>query len=101
MMSPFIIMIFAMKLFQSGVLSIGEAMSVHSLSGTFFNMANSIFNSYWGFAQSNVYMERMSDIITQETDNQQGKKTPDIRGNILLKNVFRRLQFLLKKRSKQ
>lgn len=85
--SPFVMLLMAIKLYQCGQLTIGEVLASYSLSNTFFCMAASIFSSYWGFTQSNIYMERMSDIVSQKIEEYDEREKIEVEGNISLKNV--------------
>lgn len=87
MISPFVMLLMAIRLYQNGMLTIGEVLAIHSLSNTFFNMASSLFTCFWGFTQSNIYMERMADIVLQETESNIGRKKVDVKGNISFDNV--------------
>lgn len=89
LVSPLIILLFSVYLVINGNMSLGTALSLYTVSGIYFGMVDSVFNTYWSYVKCTVYMERLADISASEKEKctVTELRKHKAEGNIELKNV--------------
>ncbi|HEY9063008.1 MAG TPA: peptidase domain-containing ABC transporter [Pseudobacteroides sp.] len=86
--SPLIILSTSVYLTIKSQITIGQTIAFYSLCNTFFSLSNSVFNIWFSFINSSLYLERLGDIITTEKENiSEDLIKAQIDGNIRLDNV--------------
>ncbi|MDF2586972.1 MAG: apxIB [Anaerocolumna sp.] len=86
--SPLVVLSVSTYLVVKSQLTTGQMIAFFSLSSTFFSLANSIFNTWVNFINSSLYLERISDIVLSQKENEtQGLIQKSINGNIKLENI--------------
>jgi len=87
-MSPTCILFISLYFVTKSMISIGQVISVYSLSSTFFGLSSSVFNLWTSFIHSGVIFERLIDIInTKVENNNEELEMIQLSGAINLKNV--------------
>ncbi|MCM3410017.1 peptidase domain-containing ABC transporter [Metabacillus litoralis] len=84
--SPVTILFMSIYLASQGEITIGMIISVYSLSSIFFGLSSTVLDTLTSFINSEVYFSRIADIVTSETEVEEGKKI-ELDGSIELKNV--------------
>ncbi|PMC33714.1 hypothetical protein CJ195_27030 [Bacillus sp. UMB0899] len=84
--SPVTILFMSIYLASQGEITIGMIISVYSLSGIFFGLSSTVLDTLTSFINSEVYFSRIADIVTSETEVEEGKKI-ELDGSIELKDV--------------
>lgn len=86
--SPIIILCCGLILSKNGNITIGETIAFYTLSGNFYSLSHSVFNTWTGIINSKAIFERISDIILEkpENTNPEGVKC-ELKGDIKLENV--------------
>lgn len=86
--SPIIILCFGVAFSKAGFMTVGEVVAFYSLSGNFYALAHSVFNTWTGLVNSKVILERISDIVMEKPEdiNILGK-AGELYGDIRLENV--------------
>lgn len=89
LVAPLIILLFSVHLVIKGQMTLGTAFSLYSVSGIYFGLVDSVFNTYWSYAKCSVYMERLADISASEKEKctQMELEKHKAEGNIELRNV--------------
>ena len=89
LVAPLIILLFSVHLVIKGQMTLGTAFSLYSVSGIYFGLVDSVFNTYWSYAKCSVYMERLADILASEKEKctQMELEKHKAEGNIELRNV--------------
>lgn len=89
MASPLVVLLLSFHLMLKGNITLGTAMSLYSISSTYFSLTGSAFNMYWCFVKANIYVERLGDISSQEKEDLSGNhlKKHNVIGKIQLKDV--------------
>ena len=89
LVSPLIILLFSVHLVIKGDMTLGTALSLYTVSGIYFGLVDSVFNTYWSYAKCTVYMERLADISASEKEKctQVELDKHNAEGNIELRNV--------------
>lgn len=67
-------------------LTIGVVIAFYFLSKTFFSLSSSIFNTWYNLINSNIYLERINDVLVNDNETS-GDKTINLKGNIEVKDV--------------
>ena len=85
---PFLILFLGIQLCFSNIISIGEVVSIYSLTVTFFSIGISIFQTYYSFILSTDYLERVRDITDSKAEEiNLDAEDLQINGDIVLDNV--------------
>ena len=89
LVAPLIILLFSVHLVIKGQMTLGTAFSLYSVSGIYFGLVDSVFNTYWSYAKCSVYMERLAAISASEKEKctQMELEKHKAEGNIELRNV--------------
>ena len=89
LVAPLIILLFSVHLVIKGQMTLGTAFSLYSVSGIYFGLVDSVFNTYWSYAKCSVYMERLADISASQKEKctQMELEKHKAEGNIELRNV--------------
>lgn len=88
LISPIIILLFAMNLYLSKNLTLGQTISFYTLSSMFFSYASSFFQTWNYFWIASNSIERLKDILQTPKENMgEGKITADLNGDIKLENI--------------
>lgn len=67
--SPIIILCCGLILSKNGNITIGETIAFYTLSGNFYSLSHSVFNTWTGIINSKAIFERISDIILEKPEN--------------------------------
>lgn len=87
-LAPFIILLTGIYLFFNKSISLGEVIAFYSLSGTFFSLSVSIFQTYNNFILTSAYLERVRDITDAEVEKDPVPPVEhELSGDIRLENV--------------
>lgn len=68
-LSPIIVLVFASLLAQKGVLTIGLALALYSLTGMMFNFVNNVLISLREYRNNRVVLECLEDIVAFPEEN--------------------------------
>jgi len=86
--SPLVILSMGIYLYTQSSLTLGEVVAFHTLSGTFFALSASMFNTYNNFILTTAYLERIRDITDAEVEREPEHPVAiDLTGDIQLDNV--------------
>ncbi|MBE6049155.1 MAG: peptidase domain-containing ABC transporter [Clostridium sp.] len=85
-LSPLLILNLGIFLNVKSQLTIGVVIAFYSLTKTFFALSSSIFNTWYNLINSNIYLERINDVVVNE-DEVTGDKEVAIDGSLEVKNI--------------
>ncbi|WLQ34214.1 peptidase domain-containing ABC transporter [Streptomyces castrisilvae] len=87
MFGPIVVLLASLYFVSNGRISLGAAIAVQTVSGTYFALATSVFQTYTEFTEASRYMARLNDIAEAEPESRGGSLTrlPDT--SISLENV--------------
>ena len=60
--APFLILMIGIMQYQNGTITLGEVIAFNSISGTFFGLSTSIFNTYNKYLVASSFLDRLQDI---------------------------------------
>lgn len=85
---PLIILLFSLKMVTVDRLTIGEALSIQTITSLIFVYATSIFNTLTDLSIATKYVELADDIFEYPKEDNGGNVVSEInKGNILIKNL--------------
>ena len=85
-LSPLLILNLGIFLNVKSQITIGIVIAFYSLTKTFFSLSSSIFNTWYNLINSNIYLERINDVIVNENEVT-GDKEVNINGILEVKNI--------------
>ncbi|WP_030998980.1 peptidase domain-containing ABC transporter [Streptomyces sp. NRRL F-5630] len=79
MFGPMVLLLSSLYFVAHGMVSLGSAIAVQSVSVTFFSMTTSVFQMFTEFTEASRYMARLSDITAHDSEAPGGdlKELPD------------------------
>ena len=85
---PVVLLIAGIYCFRHTSISVGEIIAVYSLSGTLFSSASQLFSIWTDFTLASSYLERVSDIMEAEEENEPKDAMPlSVSGNINIEHL--------------
>lgn len=66
--SPIVILCVGISLVECGEMTIGETIAFYTLSGSFYSLAHSVFDTWTSFVNGKAIFERVSDIYLEKTE---------------------------------
>ncbi|OMI34129.1 type 2 lanthipeptide synthetase LanM [Streptomyces sparsogenes] len=72
MFGPLILLLSSLYLVGHGQISLGQAMAVQTVSGTYFALSTSVFQTCTEFAEASRYMARLNDIAETPSEDRGG-----------------------------
>ncbi|MEU5641518.1 type 2 lanthipeptide synthetase LanM [Streptomyces milbemycinicus] len=72
MFGPLILLLSSLYLVGHGHISLGQAMAVQTVSGTYFALSTSVFQTCTEFAEASRYMARLNDIAETPSEDRGG-----------------------------
>ncbi|MFJ8547029.1 peptidase domain-containing ABC transporter [Streptomyces sp. NPDC093586] len=87
MFGPLVLLLAGLYFVSQGVVSLGSAIAVQTVSATYFSLSTSVFQMVTEFAEASRYMARLSDITAHEPERPGGsvRTLPD--ASITLRDV--------------
>ncbi|GCD97069.1 peptidase domain-containing ABC transporter [Embleya hyalina] len=87
MFGPLIVLLSSLYFVSHGQMSLGGAIAVQTVSGTYFALSTSVFQTYTEFAEASRYMGRLADIVRTPSETPGGTVTELASTSIRLENV--------------
>ncbi|MFI7101818.1 peptidase domain-containing ABC transporter [Streptomyces sp. NPDC050161] len=73
MFGPMVLLLAGLYFVSHGVVSLGSAIAIQSVSVTFFSMTTSVFQMFTEFTEASRYMARLSDITAHDSEDAGGE----------------------------
>ncbi|HEE9175385.1 peptidase domain-containing ABC transporter [Staphylococcus aureus] len=86
LVSPLIVLMSGMMLYQNNTLSLGEVIAIQAISSTLFSQTNSTFSLYTQILSSVSYLRRVNDILGTSQENVGSSKLENFKKNIVFKD---------------
>ena len=88
LIGPLIVLLFGIREFLSGRISIGESIACYSLAASFIGTSLSLFNLWNDLSMASSYLERIVEITTEEQEYIPEDPVPvTVQGDIEFRNV--------------
>lgn len=86
--APFLILMIGILQYQNGAITLGEVIAFNSISGTFFGLSTSIFNTYNKYLVASSFLDRLQDIRdAKQEKNTEKSNDLNLKGNVELRNI--------------
>ncbi|GHG64405.1 peptidase C39 [Streptomyces glebosus] len=73
MFGPMVLLLASLYFVSHGIVSLGSAIAIQSVSATYFSMTTSVFQMFTEFTEASRYMARLSDITAHESEDSGGR----------------------------
>ncbi|MFG2226070.1 peptidase domain-containing ABC transporter [Streptomyces sp. NPDC048644] len=73
MFGPMVLLLAGLYFVSHGIVSLGSAIAIQSVSVTFFSMTTSVFQMFTEFTEASRYMARLSDITAHDSEDAGGQ----------------------------
>lgn len=84
---PVALLLYCLTLFQQGELSLGAAVALQVVAGTFFALSSSLIGTYTEFVQSGRYLDRINEILLTDAEPDGGTRTAAPDSSVSLQGV--------------
>lgn len=86
--APFLILMIGIMQYQNGTITLGEVIAFNSISGTFFGLSTSIFNTYNKYLVASSFLDRLQDIRdAKQEKNTEKRVNLYLDGNVELSHI--------------